>query len=477
MASNLSNQNYQMTSEVAVKVAVRVRPLNSREKLHQHQPCVRLSSETNQLVIGKDKVFTFDYVLAPKTSQSDLYQSCVHQLVQSIFDGYNSTVFAYGQTGSGKTHTISGSSDDYGIIPRAVEAMFQTINSKQESQRDYLVKVNFIEIYKEELKDLLDSSEKDLHIREDESGNTIIYGANEVVCSSLEQVMACFESGTLLRHTGTTQMNEQSSRSHSVFTVSIEQRWTDDNVKVTSVRDSSVYELKQMAMAAAATQPKNTCYLGAKFHFVDLAGSERVHRTGNVGDRFKESIHINSGLLALGNVISALSSADNSAKKKSVHIPYRDSKITRILKDSLGGNSNTLMICCISPSSCNLDESINALKYATRARYIKNKPIVNMDPEQQKFVEMQSEIQALREELSRQRTFISEANLATTTNDQDLIAIQQKLEQTQNEADVYKKLVKEAYNRFKQFDQLLACQNSSAMITKLTDEWLQIFEA
>lgn len=459
--ANLSNQ----TSEVAVKVAVRVRPLNNREKLHQHQPCVRLSSETNQLVIGKDKIFTFDYVLAPKTSQSDLYESCVHQLVQSIFDGYNSTVFAYGQTGSGKTHTISGSNQDYGIIPRAVEAMFEMIGSKQD-QRDYLVKVNFIEIYKEELKDLLDSSEKDLHIREDESGNTIIYGANEVVCSSLEEVMTCFDSGTLLRHTGSTQMNEHSSRSHSVFTVSIEQRWTTD-AKV-NVRESAIYELKQQ------TNAQNSYYLGAKFHFVDLAGSERVHRTGNVGDRFKESIHINSGLLALGNVISALSS-DNSAKKKNVHIPYRESKITRILKDSLGGNSNTLMICCISPSSCNLDESINALKYASRARYIRNKPIVNMDPEQQKFVEMQSEIQALREELSRQRTFISEANLATI-NDEEMIIIQDKLDQVQNERDMHKKLSKEAFNRFRQFDQLLN-QNNLSMVKKLTDEWLHIFES
>ncbi|CAF0882015.1 unnamed protein product [Brachionus calyciflorus] len=464
-SSNLNNNNNgNQMNEVAVKVAVRVRPLNNREKLHQHQPCVRIASDTNQLVIGKDKVFSFDYVLPPKTSQNDLYQNCVKSLVNGLFDGYNATVFAYGQTGSGKTHTISGCKttvDDYGIIPRAVETIFQIINTSQKiNQRDYIVKVNFIEIYKEELKDLLDSSEKDLQIREDEQGNTIIYGANEVSCSSLEEVMACFDSGTLLRHTGSTNMNEQSSRSHSVFTVCVEQRWSDSK----SVRESAIYDLRQ-------TQTNNSYYLGAKFHFVDLAGSERVQRTGNVGDRFKESIHINSGLLALGNVISALSSDANQSKKK-VHIPYRESKITRILKDSLGGNSNTLMICCVSPSSCNLDESINALKYASRARYIKNKPIVNMDPEQQKFVEMQSEIQALREELSRQRTVISEANVAS--NDEELKVLAKKFEQAQNESDFFRKLVKEAFNRFKQVNLNL---NNVNMVKKLSDEWLEIFEA
>jgi len=261
--------------------------------------------------------------------------------------------------GSGKTFTISGNKsnvEEFGIIPRAVHSMFQIINSNSalspssssssasrsptarttnqhsanqgQSPKEYCVKVNFIEIYKEELKDLLDSSEKDLQIREDETGNTLIYGANEVVCHSLEEVMACFDAGSALRHTGSTLMNEQSSRSHSVFTVSIEQRWSDSGAK--TMRDSaSMYDLSNPQNMNAAG---NSYYLGAKFHFVDLAGSERVHRTGNVGDRFKESIHINSGLLALGNVISALSS--NDAKKKTVHIPYRESKITRILKVS-----------------------------------------------------------------------------------------------------------------------------------------------
>lgn len=340
---------------------MQVRPLSQREKVHQHQPCVKMSAETNQIVIGKDKQFTFDYVIPPKVSQAELYEQCVAPLVQGLFDGYNATVFAYGQTGSGKTHTISGNSDELGIIPRAVASIFQLIGTDG-GGKEYTVKVNFIEIYKEECKDLLgEAADKDLQIREDESGNTLIYGANEVVCRSLPDVMACFESGSSQRHVSSTLMNDKSSRSHSVFTIQVEQRWTDEaDGGGRGVRASStLYELNANADRASAY------FLGAKFHFVDLAGSERVNRTGNVGDRFKESVHINSGLLALGNVISALSSAD-SGRKRQHHIPYRESKITRILKDSLGGNANTLMICCISPSSCNLDESINALKYASR---------------------------------------------------------------------------------------------------------------
>lgn len=165
----------------------------------------------------------------------------------------------------------------------------------------------------------------------------MIYGANEVTCSNLEDVMACFDAGTMRRHTGSTLMNEQSSRSHSVFTVSIEQRWSDSNGPTKSVRESAIYDIN------GQRDSSSSCYLGAKFHFVDLAGSERVQRTGNVGDRFKESIHINSGLLALGNVISALSGMSGdanatpglgSAKRagRTIHIPYRESKITRILK-------------------------------------------------------------------------------------------------------------------------------------------------
>lgn len=304
----------------------------------------------------------------------------------------------------------------------------------------------------------------------------VIYGANEVLCSTLDEVMSCFDNGTTLRHTGSTLMNEHSSRSHSVFTITIEQRWSDGSGK--SVRDSAVYDMHN-------TSTVSNYYLGAKFHFVDLAGSERAHRTGNVGDRFKESIHINSGLLALGNVISALSSNydPSSRAAKKIHIPYRDSKITRILKDSLGGNANTLMICCISPSSNNLDESINALKYASRARYIKNKPIVNVDPHSQKVAQMQSEIQALREELSRQRTTTAHLLMGGTTSgghsqhhsnyDEEVKQLESRLQESHLEKDHYKKLVKEAYDRFSKLKTI----NNTDLFNEIIDEWIAMFEA
>lgn len=420
------------SNEVPVKVAVRIRPLTNRERLHKHQPCVKIIPESNQIIIGKDKNFTFDYVLPPKTTQSELYLNCVDSLVKSIFEGYNATVFAYGQTGSGKTFTINGNienSEEVGIIPRAVKTIFDLMKDQKDKQ--FTVKVSYLEIYKDDLKDLLDAtSDKDIHIREDEAGNVTIHGANEINCFTLDEVMHCFESGSIMRHTGSTNMNEQSSRSHSIFSVFVEQRWSTNGTLYSSskINDDLINDDNE----------DNISYLGAKFHFVDLAGSERVGRTGNVGDRFKESIHINSGLLALGNVISALSS--NDCKKK--HIPYRDSKITRLLKDSLGGNAKTLMICCISPSSCNLDESINAVKYASRARFIRNKPIINMDPQTQRFVEMQGEIKALRDELQRQRTQLQLNN--NQLDEGEYKQMENRLIKSENEATFYKRLVKDA---------------------------------
>ncbi|KAJ8298884.1 hypothetical protein KUTeg_022944 [Tegillarca granosa] len=220
--------------------------------------------------------------------------------------------------------------------------------------------------------------------------------------------------------------------------------------------------------------------MSGKFHFVDLAGSERAHRTGNVGDRFKESVHINSGLLALGNVISAL----GDPKKKSTHIPYRESKITRLLKDSLGGNANTLMICCISPSTLNFDESLNALKYANRAKNIKNKPIVNRDQQSIRFEEMQTEIKELREELARQRTSVlSNFNGGVgdflITREQSIQDAEQikKLEEAvvklQTECAHYKMIAEEAYKQFIMIQQKDILSQSQDGRLK---EWLELME-
>nr|XP_006626674.1 PREDICTED: kinesin-like protein KIF27 [Lepisosteus oculatus]XP_015219438.1 PREDICTED: kinesin-like protein KIF27 [Lepisosteus oculatus] len=378
--------------EIPVKVAVRIRPLLPKEILHNHQVCVRVVPNTQQIIIGKDRAFTFDFVFGQRSLQDEVYTTCIKPLVLSLIEGYNVTVFAYGQTGSGKTYTIGGghivatSDEENGIIPRAIQEIFHNIAEKHNT--DFTVKVSYIEVYKEELRDLLEleTSSKDMHIREDEKGNTVIVGAKESLVETAEDVMSLLEAGTAARHTGTTQMNEHSSRSHAILTITVSQQ-------------GPTRETAQQSRGEGEPGTHNSVQLiSSKFHFVDLAGSERVTKTGNTGERFKESIQINSGLLALGNVISAL----GDPKRKSQHVPYRDAKITRILKDSLGGNAKTVMITCISPSSSDLDESLNSLKYANRARNIKNKPIVNYNPDWDRMDEMELEIRALREALQNQ---------------------------------------------------------------------------
>ncbi|XP_065512025.1 kinesin-like protein KIF27 isoform X3 [Caloenas nicobarica] len=380
-----------VTEEIPVKVAVRIRPLLSKEVLHNHQVCVRIVPNTQQIIIGKDRVFTFDFVFGKNSTQEEVYTVCIKPLLVSLTEGYNATVFAYGQTGSGKTYTIGGghiasvAEDEKGIIPRAIQELFQHIS--ENCKIDFHVKVSYIEVYKEELRDLLEleTSVKELHIREDEKGNTVIVGAKEFQVECADEVISLLESGNAARHTGTTQMNEHSSRSHAIFTISICQKQFAESQTNTDAAQDSSWKSAQM--------------IASKFHFVDLAGSERVTKTGNTGERFKESIQINSGLLALGNVISAL----GDPKRKSVHIPYRDAKITRILKDSLGGNAKTVMITCISSSSSDFDESLNSLKYANRAKNIRNKPVVNYNPNQDRIDEMELEIRLLREALQNQQ--------------------------------------------------------------------------
>ncbi|XP_075252717.1 kinesin-like protein KIF27 [Convolutriloba macropyga] len=393
--------------EVPLKVAVRLRPLVGRE--NPDQLCIRVQPDKKQIILGKDRAFTFDYIFAPDSEQIEVFETLCVPLIKQCFQGYNGTIFAYGQTGSGKTHTIEGESDEVsqmGIIPRSIDFIFKEIDSLQvEHLHNYSVKVSFIEIYKEELHDLLDSESypfKNLHIREDEKGNTTVVNAREICCSSAEEVLAYAEQGATMRRTEATQMNERSSRSHSIFTLILERRG-ETKSKLTSEVDC----------------------LSSKIHFVDLAGSERASKTGNIGERFKESIHINTGLLALGNVISALS----DQKRKSGHIPYRDAKITRLLKDSLGGNSNTVMITCVSPTFNNFDESLNSLKYANRAKNIRNKPIVNRDSQSMRFEALQSEIMSLKEELEREKSSKTTHQLQ---NEDNVVALESKLESATN---------------------------------------------
>ncbi|KTG32585.1 hypothetical protein cypCar_00019626 [Cyprinus carpio] len=390
--------------ETTVQVAVRVRPLLPKEILHSHESCITADPEEKRVTLGNDRHFHCDFVFEENSTQEDVYTECVQPLIEAFFHGFNATVFAYGQTGSGKTYTIGESNisafrdDEQGIIPRAVAEIFKLLD--ENDLTDFSVRVSYMEVYKEVFRDLLEveTASKDIHIREDEKGNvvflqyvtvqkkkdivcvlhTVLSGVKECEVEGLDEVLSLLESGKTARHTGATQMNPHSSRSHTIFTVLMEQR-------------------RGGSRAAAGTVQ----ILSSKFHFVDLAGSERILKTGNTGERLKESIQINSGLLALGNVIGAL----GDPKRKGTHIPYRDSKITRILKDSLGGNAKTLMIACISPSSSDFDESLNTLNYAKRARNIQNRATVNCRGEPDRVEGLELQIKALRRALeNRQRS-------------------------------------------------------------------------
>uniref|UniRef100_A0A8D0TI53 Kinesin family member 7 n=2 Tax=Sus scrofa TaxID=9823 RepID=A0A8D0TI53_PIG len=252
--------------------------------------------------------------------------------------------------------------DEQGIIPRAMAEAFKLID--ENDLLDCLVHVSYLEVYKEEFRDLLEvgTASRDIQLREDDRGNVVVCGVKEVDVEGLDEVLSLLEMGNAARHTGATHLNRLSSRSHTVFTVTLEQRGR---------------------APSRLPRPPAGQLLISKFHFVDLAGSERVLKTGSTGERLKESIQINSSLLALGNVISAL----GDPQRRSSHIPYRDSKITRILKDSLGGNAKTVMIACVSPSSSDFDETLNTLNYASRAQNICNRATINWQLEAERAPE------------------------------------------------------------------------------------------
>ncbi|KFQ52272.1 Kinesin-like KIF7, partial [Pelecanus crispus] len=273
--------------------------------------------------------------------------------------------------------------DEQGIIPRAMAETFRLID--ENDLIDYTVRVSYLEVYKEEFRDLLqvDTASKDIQIREDDKGNVVLCGVKESEVEGLDEVLSLLEMGNTAKHTGATHVNRQSSRSHTIFTVTMEQRRGAGRLPLHHHHPPSV--------------PASGQVLVSKFHFVDLAGSERIVKTGNTGERLKESIQINSGLLALGNVISAL----GDPRRKSSHIPYRDSKITRILKDSLGGNAQTVMIACVSPSSSDFDESLNTLNYANRAQNIQNKAVVNCRKETEHVEELHLQIKNLQKALEQ----------------------------------------------------------------------------
>ncbi|XP_019214321.1 kinesin-like protein KIF21B isoform X3 [Oreochromis niloticus] len=400
--------------DCCVKVALRIRPQMAKEKIEGCHVCTLVTPGEPQVLLGKDKAFTYDFVFDIDSEQPHIYQTCVYKLIEGCFEGYNATVFAYGQTGSGKTYTmgtgfdVSLSPQDQGIIPRAVHQLFEGIQARrmlaQEAGTqppDFKVSAQFLELYNEEILDLFDGTrdpesrgrKSTIKIHEDSSGSIYTTGVTSRLVQSEDELLQCLKLGALSRTTASTQMNAQSSRSHAIFTIHLCQMRVCQQ-QMQNGGGGQNGELNGGVESGPIAQPEYETLM-AKFHFVDLAGSERLKRTGATGDRAREGISINCGLLALGNVISAL----GDQTKKGGHVPYRDSKLTRLLQDSLGGNSRTVMIACVSPSDRDFMETLNTLKYANRARNIKNKVMVNQDKTSQQISALRAEIARLQMEL------------------------------------------------------------------------------
>ncbi|XP_073727255.1 kinesin family member 4 isoform X4 [Misgurnus anguillicaudatus] len=353
---------------IPVRVALRCRPLVPKEINEGCQCCLNFVPGEPQVIVGNDKAFTYDFVFDPTTEQEEVFTTAVSPLLSGLFKGYHATVLAYGQTGSGKTFSMGGTytseqenEPTVGVIPRVIRRIFQ--EKAKCADCEFVLAVSYLEIYNEEILDLLCTSKDKpvISIREDPKEGIKIVGLTEKEVSTAHEMVGCLELGNSARTVGSTAMNAASSRSHAIFTISLEQRRKGDKSDI----------------------------MISKLHLVDLAGSERQKKTKAEGDRLKEGISINRGLLSLGNVISAL--GDES--KKGTFVPYRDSKLTRLLQDSLGGNSHTLMIACISPADSNIEETINTLRYADRARKIKNKPILNVDPRAAEMKRLKQQVQ------------------------------------------------------------------------------------
>ncbi|EDV28819.1 uncharacterized protein TRIADDRAFT_52074 [Trichoplax adhaerens] len=372
----------------SIKVAVRCRPLSKKEIEAGNQRIVEMHTRRGVIEIRNPKsaptdapkTFTFDKVYDWNSKQAQLYEDIFQILVSSALEGYNGTdnminivshgtIFAYGQTGTGKTFTMEGVRGDQelkGAIPRSFEHIFNHISESQNQQ--FLVRASYLEIYQEEIRDLLSKDQsKRLEIKERPDTGIYVKDLSSFVTKSIKEIDHVMSVGHKNRSVGATNMNEHSSRSHAIFIITI--------------------ECSQIGLDG-----ENHIRVG-KLNLVDLAGSERQGKTGAKGERLKEATKINLSLSALGNVISAL------VDGKSTHIPYRDSKLTRLLQDSLGGNAKTVMVTNIGPADYNFDETITTLRYANRAKNIKNKPHINEDPKDALLRQFQEEISRLKSAL------------------------------------------------------------------------------
>ena len=359
-----------------VRVVVRVRPFNATETEKKYADIVRVDAlngsirleNPNQTRENPAKLFAFDTVFGPDSAQVEVYNRVARSIVSNVLEGYNGTIFAYGQTGTGKTFTMEGDRSKpemKGIIPNSFAHIFGHI-AKAEENVKFLVRVSYLEIYNEDVRDLLGKDQKArLDVKERPDVGVYVKDLSAFVVNNADDMDRVMTMGNKNRSVGQTKMNEHSSRSHAIFTITVE------------CSEKSLADGQQH-------------FRVGKLHLVDLAGSERQSKTGATGKRLKEATKINLSLSTLGNVISAL------VDGKSSHVPYRNSKLTRLLQDSLGGNSKTLMFANVGPAEYNYDETLSTLRYANRAKNIKNHAKVNEDPKDALMRQYQKEIEELR---------------------------------------------------------------------------------
>lgn len=357
-----------------VRVVIRVRPMNRKETICQMEHVILTDGANGLLMLRKPKstekpkIFKFDHIFTEYSLQKDVYKYVAFPIVEKVIQGYNGTIIAYGQTGTGKTYTMAGKNDEVnqGIIPNTFNHIFSIISNMRQS-RSFVVNVTYLEIYNEDVRDLLSTNPgQKLEVRERLDLGVYVQNLMGFTVDSIKSITRLMERGNQNRITRSTLMNDVSSRSHAIFTITIEARDEDNN--------------------------KTTV---GKLNLVDLAGSERLSRTHAKGDRLKEAGSINQSLSVLGNVISAL------VDGRSTYIPYRNSKLTRLLQDSLGGNSKTVMIAMVSPAEIDYEESLCTLRYASRVKYIKNNTKLNIGANKGLIERFEEKIAQLKEKISQ----------------------------------------------------------------------------
>ncbi|KAL7648704.1 UNVERIFIED_CONTAM: hypothetical protein RMT77_000611 [Armadillidium vulgare] len=398
----------------SVNVVVRCRPLNDKEIKQKNEIIVTFPGEgqiwvnvdgMNGQAVNKPKVFTYNVVFEPEATQEDIIEhSGTKKLIDMAIDGFSCTIFCYGQTGSGKTHTLTGPpqlfagkspdlfSEDHGLIFRSFVYLFNQLATFED--REFTIKASFLEIYNEKVIDLLNigTNAKPLQVRwSKKARGFFVENLFAIECYELDDLLAVLEEGLRNRAVASHNMNDFSSRSHTILTVQVSSEQKSEGVTLT----------------------KN-----GKLNFVDLAGSEMTKKTNSEGKTLEEANNINKSLMVLGTCIAALS----DSRKKDGHIPYRDSKLTKLLADSLAGSGVTLMIACVSPAKYNLSETLNTLRYASRAKRIRTKPIIIMDPKEKAILALQREVNQLQEENHHLRMLLDLGSVSTPPGMSTLVA-------------------------------------------------------